>query len=144
MDVKHIEAAGYEITRYGDVLKLNGLPFKPRLTHDGYDVVSLRLGGKSLQYLKHRLVAAKYCNKPDGCEFVNHKDGDKLNCDADNLEWVTQSQNLLHAHGSTAYGASSGYLVEEAKRLRGEGMSLHSIASILGTSYVSVWRWLKK
>lgn len=141
--MKQIEAAGYEITRYGEVLRLNGLPFKPRLNNDGYDVVSLRVGGKSVQKLKHRLVASKYCHKPDGCDVVNHKDGDKLNCAADNLEWVTQSQNKLHGSGSSAYGADGSYLVSEAKRLRAEGHTLKAIADRLGTSYGSIHRWLK-
>jgi hypothetical protein len=50
------------------------------------------------KYLVHRLVAETYLENPKGFEFVNHKDGNKQNNSVDNLEWVTRSENMLHAH----------------------------------------------
>lgn len=37
-------------------------------------------------YRLHRLVAEVWVNNPDGLKYVNHKDGDHKNNDADNLE----------------------------------------------------------
>jgi hypothetical protein len=48
----------------------------------------------------HRLVASAFpdlCPKPDGADVVNHKDGNKLNNKAENLEWTTQRGNANHA-----------------------------------------------
>jgi hypothetical protein len=45
----------------------------------------------------HRLVALAFCEGYDKEKVVNHKDGDKLNNCASNLEWVTHSENDLHA-----------------------------------------------
>ena len=44
----------------------------------------------------HRIVAALFCVKPEGSEVVNHKDGNKKNSAADNLEWTTYSGNMKH------------------------------------------------
>lgn len=45
----------------------------------------------------HILVAKAFVENPNGLPIVNHKDGDKKNCAAYNLEWVTQQKNVEHA-----------------------------------------------
>jgi len=45
----------------------------------------------------HRLVAMAYLGTPKEGLEVNHKDGDKHNNKPENLEWVTKSENMLHA-----------------------------------------------
>lgn len=67
--------------------------------NNGYFSYNLTMpdGSKTRQYA-HRLVAMAYLVKPT-LEYteVNHIDGNKLNNCADNLEWVTPSQNQQHA-----------------------------------------------
>lgn len=46
----------------------------------------------------HRCVALLFVPNPHGYDVVNHIDGNKLNNDADNLEWCTAQQNCQHAY----------------------------------------------
>jgi hypothetical protein len=61
---------------------------------DGYMFVTIR--GK--QHPKHRLIAEAFIPNPNNKPFVNHKDGNKQNNCVENLEWCTQSENIIHAY----------------------------------------------
>ena len=65
---------------------------------NGYMYVCLRKNGENKNYLTHRLVARAFISIPP-TQFtdVNHKDGDKTNNHAHNLEWCDRAYNLAHA-----------------------------------------------
>lgn len=93
----------YEITRNGEVINLKWKRnVKPQPNGKGY--LRVHIAGKT--YFVHRLVAEKYVPNPENKPQVNHKDGNILNNCADNLEWVTNSENRNHAieHGLFVYG----------------------------------------
>lgn len=46
----------------------------------------------------HRLVAQAFIPNPLHKRDVNHIDGNKMNNCIDNLEWVTRSENQIHAY----------------------------------------------
>lgn len=62
-----------------------------------YFTVCLSKKCEKKAFAVHRLVAETFLDNPMGKREVNHKDGDKHNNDANNLEWVTQRENLIHA-----------------------------------------------
>lgn len=70
---------------------------KPTDNGNGYLIVGLKASGKRKNYYVHRLVAAMFCKKDDNCNYVNHKDRNKYNNNAENLEWCTQKQNVQYS-----------------------------------------------
>lgn len=66
---------------------------------DGYARIGIQREGKNryTTYPLHRIVAETFIPNPNNKKFVNHKDGNKLNNQVENLEWVTDVENAQHA-----------------------------------------------
>ena len=79
-------------------LTLKGGVIKSSVNGSGYKIVQLNKNGKGVIYLVHRLVSGAYLNNPDNKPQVNHIDGNKANNLLENLEWVTRSENMIHAY----------------------------------------------
>lgn len=77
-----------------------GKILKPIITKSGYVNVCLTTGNDESRITKrvHRLVADAFIENPDDKDEINHKDGNKENNRAENLEWVTRSENEQHAY----------------------------------------------
>jgi hypothetical protein len=72
-----------------------GYKLKPKISKSGYLRVLLRgRNGARKQISIHRLVAESFIPNPENKTQVNHKNGIKT----DNLEWVTPSENAVHAY----------------------------------------------
>lgn len=88
----------YQVSSYGRVRNVNNNQILIGDTNNiGYKRVWLYAPIKK-RFFVHRLVAMHYCGGYREGLVVNHKDGNKLNNRADNLEWVTRSENDLHAY----------------------------------------------
>lgn len=73
----------------------------PKVSREGYLYVGTyeKVGDVTSRHSRfvHRLVAEGFIPNPDNKPQVNHKDGTKSNNSAGNLEWVTASENTVHA-----------------------------------------------
>lgn len=93
----------YQVSNLGNVRSLNwrntktakNLFLKPH--NKGYLQVELAKNGTKKSFVVHRLVANAFLNNPLGYTEVNHKDENKKNNNAKNLEWCDRSYNVLYS-----------------------------------------------
>lgn len=88
---------------------------KPYLNEDCYLAVELKIQGKRKFPKIHILVAKAFIPNPDNKPQINHIDGIKWNACVTNLEWVTQSENMRHAHDNKLIVMPKGEDVHNAK-----------------------------
>jgi len=105
-DMYLISSQGFAIN------KKTGKIRKHSLSHNGYRLLACKVGGRSGKYVTVRLarmVAMAFIDNPESKPEVNHVDGNKLNDDVSNLEWVTSSENIKHAFATGLAENSRGY-----------------------------------
>ncbi len=99
---------GYE--RY--LIQENGLVFdtkRNRIISSWTDTVGYKqvylIGRDNKKHSKriHRLLACAFIQNPKNLPQVNHKDGNKLNNNLENLEWVSNSENTQHGYNNNLY-----------------------------------------
>ena len=75
-------------------------PLKGSISEHGYKYYRLSKDGKKKMFYAHRLVAEMFLSNPNNFTIVNHIDGNKLNNNVNNLEWVSCSENINHAYNT--------------------------------------------
>jgi hypothetical protein len=84
---------------------INERILKPSL-RNGYLFVTLRKNNSHKANMIHQMVASAFIGKRREVLVINHKDGNKLNNSADNLEYVSKQRNTQHFY--QMIGKSSG------------------------------------
>lgn len=98
----------YAISNFGRIASFTdkieeGTVLKTRLTQR-YPSITIKIGGKNVNYYIHRLVAENFVRKPSPKHsFVIHHDHKKENNHYDNLKWVTHDQQIEHAKKDPAF-----------------------------------------
>lgn len=88
----------------------------------GYMQVTLSKSSVLTVYSVHRLVASAFIPNPHNKPEVNHIDGHPSNNNVENLEWVTKSENAIHAFKlGLSYNTP-----EHLNKLRSRSISVHS------------------
>jgi len=77
-----------------------------------YRYINFRWNGKQKNKSVHRLVAEAFLPNPENLPYVHHKDGNRLNNNLENLEWVTEQDNRLEAIMPQGYKKYDGTKIE--------------------------------
>lgn len=106
------EYDGYEVSQIGEIRSIDrcvirsdtgtsvrfpGVVLVQAIDNCGYLRTRVSVNGKQTTLKVHRVVAMAFIPNPDNLPQVNHIDGNKENNKSENLEWVNNSQNQLHA-----------------------------------------------
>lgn len=114
-DIKDYEGM-YQVSNLGNVRSLDyfvnswrgprlkkGKMMNPTDNGNGYKIVSLSKENLRKNHYLHRLVAEAFLEKPNGCDVINHKDYNRSNNNAENLEWTTQLENIRYSQPNRRY-----------------------------------------
>ena len=95
----------YTVFEDGTVIGSSGKVIKQRPNHDGYLVFTAGKSSQRTTVFTHRIVAELFVPKPDDplATEIDHKDGNRANPDAYNLEWVTHKENVRRANLRGSY-----------------------------------------
>ena len=95
---------GYEISDLGRIKSVNShgtgidVELRQNRTKTGYLITTVWVGKKQKTIRVHKAVAMAFIPNTDNKPQINHIDGDKTNNRAENLEWVTNRENMRHAY----------------------------------------------
>lgn len=127
----------YEISDEGIVRRVNNKNVLKGCITSGYQSVKLTFeNSKQQRFYVHRLVAMYFIPNDDKNKtFVNHKDGNKLNNNVDNLEWVSPRENNLHYYQQ---------LKKESKERKNAGKAIPIIQYTLDGQEVAKYSSMNK
>lgn len=88
----------YQASSLGRIRAVKRQFLKPSVSHNGYLFVALYKNGIKKSKRINRLIAETFISNPENKPLVNHKNGIKTDNRAENLEWVTDSENKIHSY----------------------------------------------
>ena len=127
-------------TVHSSMRTIKGKTLVPWTDKDGYLHVNLWCECKMKSHMVHRLVAGAFIPNPDNMPEVNHKDEDKQNNRADNLEWCNTRYNINYgnrSHKVSQTRISNAMLGLRVEQLTMEGHLVRTFDSIREASRVS-------
>lgn len=87
----------YSVSTEGEVRKDTTNYILSQSSQQDYKFVTLLINGQQKRMRVHRMVAMTFIENPDNKPYVNHINGIRYDNNVENLEWVTQSENIQHA-----------------------------------------------
>ena len=124
----------YQVSNLGEIKSLSNSQNRKekrlrKNINNGYYCVYLYKNNKKKSFTIHRLVAITFIPNPDNFSQVNHKDKNKLNNCADNLEWCTAKYNINYSSAKSVICIETGTIynsLTEASKVNKIQLSLLS------------------
>lgn len=115
---------------------------------NGYLYVSVKIGDSRPKFAAHRIIAKAFVSGYKDGLHINHINGDKTDNSPENLEWVTNSENVSHAwktglcnltgENHPSHKLTQKQVIEIRKALR-LGVPAHSLSIIAGVNPSTVY-----
>lgn len=90
----------YEVSNKGNIRRTKSKRVRAISHTNCYSHILLCKNGEHTTLRVHRLVAEAFLPEIEGKNHVNHINGNKNDNRVENLQWVTQAENNLHAYRS--------------------------------------------
>ena len=92
----------YLVSNFGNVKSLKGTPklLLNNINNSGYALVNIKVDGRFVKRLRHRLVAETFLPNPNNHPEVDHINEDKLDNRLVNLQWISKKD-----HNKKSYNA---------------------------------------
>ncbi len=88
----------FEVSNKGRIRNaINKHIYIPHICGIGYYQICTSINNIRKNIKIHKAIAESFLDNPNNLRDVNHKDGNKLNNNLENLEWVSHRDNSLHA-----------------------------------------------
>ena len=146
------EFDNYLVSNQGRVMNAKtGRILKAWESSNGYDYVDLSNQDGVSKKRVGRLVGEAFIENPKNLDTINHKDEDKHNNNADNLEWLSRADNVRYSQSKPVeqYDYKSGRLVctysslSDCSRLTGFSNGVISMAcrGQYKQAYGYIWKY---
>lgn len=127
----------YKISNLGKIKNSTDKVLQNLKQSQGYNAIELYHDKDHKRFLVHRLVALHFIPNTENKPYVNHIDGNKRNNAVSNLEWVTNSENIIHARET---GLNPYNYPTAGKKLEGQRKGTSSYYGVAWDKARNKWR----
>lgn len=133
----------YEVSNDGFIRRIKDIKYRPvtgkflvpQVFRCGHLNVKITIGGICVRHYVHAIVAEAFIGPRPAKLVINHKDGNPANNKVDNLEYVTQKENVHHARKMGRCNQNFVLTEDQArhiKQLMANGMREIEVVRLLG------------